>query len=335
MRAIELKAPGFAGLEQVELPQPKPAADEILIRLRAASINFRDIAVVMGRYKAKLPLIPLSDGVGIIVEVGADVTTLKAGQRVCPVFAPGWISGPPTESSQAKALGGGSDGVLREFMTLKAADAVPVPHHLTEEEAACLPCAGVTAWSAVIDFGHVKPGDIVLVEGTGGVSLFALQFAKAAGAQVAIISSSDEKLELARAMGADFTVNYKSRPEWGVEVRKLTGGRGVDLVVEVVGAQTLAEALIALRHGGRIAQIGLLSGVAAQLPLQHFLPKAACIQAILVGSRAAFEAMARAVELHGMRPKVHQVYPFSDARTAIETFTGTSHFGKVAIRISD
>jgi NADPH:quinone reductase-like Zn-dependent oxidoreductase len=335
MHAIELKAHGFAGLELVEVPQPKPAADEILIRLHAATVNFRDVAVTMGRYKAKLPIVPLSDGVGTIVEAGADVTTFKPGQRVCPTFAPGWISGPPTETTQAKALGGGSDGVLREFMTLQASDAVLVPAHLSNEEAACLPCAGVTAWSALIDFGHVKPGDIVLIEGTGGVSLFALQFAKAAGAQVAIISSSDEKLELARAMGADFTVNYKSEPEWGAAIRKLTGGRGVDLVVEVVGAQTLAEALVALRYGGRIAQIGLLSGVAAQMPLQLFLPKAACIQAILVGSRAAFEAMARAVELHGIRPKVHQVFPFSDARAAIETFAGGPHFGKVAIRISE
>jgi NADPH:quinone reductase-like Zn-dependent oxidoreductase len=181
----------------------------------------------------------------------------------------------------------------------------------------------------------VKPGDIVLIEGTGGVSLFALQFAKAAGAQVAIISSSDEKLELARGMGADFTVNYKSEPEWGAAIKKLTGGRGVDLVIEVVGAETLPQALAALRYGGRVAQVGLLSGVAAQLPLQHFLPKAACIQAILVGSRAAFEAMARAVELHSISPKVHHIYPFSDARAAIETFAGASHFGKVAIRISE
>src|ERR1700722_7016039 len=177
MRAIQLKAHGFDGLSQVELPQPKPAADEILIRLLAATVNARDVAIVMGRYRGTLPVVPLSDGVGIVVEAGANVRTVKAGQRVCPVFAPGWASGPPCETSMSRSLGADTDGVLREYMTLKADDAVLVPEHLTDEEAASLPCAGVTAWSAVVEFGRARPGDIVLVEGTGGVLLFALQFA--------------------------------------------------------------------------------------------------------------------------------------------------------------
>ncbi len=333
MRAVELRAYGFEGLQQVELPQPKPAADEILIRLHAASVNSRDVAVVLGRYRARLPLVPLSDGVGTVIETGPDVQRFKVGQRVCPVFSPGWTSGPPCESSQAKALGAATDGVLREYMALKADDAVRVPDHLSDEEAACLPCAGVTAWSALVEFGRVKPGDIVLIEGTGGVSLFALQFAKAAGAQVAIVSGSDEKLEQAKRMGADFVLNYKAEPEWGAAIKKLTGGRGVDLVVEVGGAATLAQALAALRFAGRVAQVGLLSGLAAQLPLQNFIPKAACIQAILVGSRNTFETMARAVELHGLRPRIDHVFAFSEARAAIEVLAKGSHFGKIAIRI--
>lgn len=334
MRAFELKAHGFDGLHQVDIPQPKAGPGEILIKLLAASVNYRDLAIVSGRHRGKLPVVPLSDGVGVVVEAAEDVRSFKVGQRVCPVFAPGWGAGKPSETSMSRSLGGDSDGVLREFMTLSASDAVGVPEHLTDEEAACLPCAGVTAWSAVVGFGRVKPGDIVLIEGTGGVALFALQFCKAAGARVALVSSSDEKLAKAKELGADFLLNYKSEPEWGPAIRKLAGGKGVDLVVEVGGAATLAQALAALKFGGRVAQIGLLTGLAAQMPLQHFVPKAATIQAILVGSTASFQDMARAVAEHRLRPVVSSVALFDKAKEAIESLSKADHFGKIVIRIA-
>jgi NADPH:quinone reductase-like Zn-dependent oxidoreductase len=334
MRAIELQAHGFEGLHQVEIPQPSPGSGEILIKLRAASVNFRDLAVVTGRHRGKLPVIPLSDGVGTVIETAPDARAFKLGQRVCPIFAPGWASGPPCETSTQRSLGGDTDGVLREYMVLKAEDAVLVPEHLSDEEAASLPCAGVTAWSAVVEFGRVRPGDVVLIEGTGGVSLFALQFAKAAGARVALVSSSDEKLARAKKLGADILVNYKAEPEWGAAIRKLTDGKGVDLVVEVGGASTLAQALTALKFGGRVAQIGLLTGLAAALPLQHFVPKAAKIRGILTGSRSAFEAMTRAVALHELRPVIDRVVAFEDAGDAIAAMGKSSHFGKITIRIS-
>lgn len=333
MRALELKAHGFDGLHQVELAQPKLEPGEILIRLLAASVNYRDLAVVLGKHRGKLPVVPLSDGVGEVVEVAPDVRAFKPGQRVCPVFAPGWAGGPPVETSMSRSLGGDTDGTAREFMTVKAEDAVAVPDHLTDEEAACLPCAGVTAWSAVVGFGHVKPGDVVLIEGTGGVALFALQFAKLAGAKVALVSSSDEKLERAKKLGADFCVNYKSEPEWGAAIRKLTGN-GVDLAVEVGGASTLPQALTALKFGGRVASIGLLTGLAAQMPLQHFVPKAATMQGILVGSTATFKEMARAIAQHGIRPVVHSTTPFDGAKDAIQAMTKADHFGKITIRIA-
>jgi NADPH:quinone reductase-like Zn-dependent oxidoreductase len=333
MRAIELKAHGFDGLQQVELAQPKPGPGEILIRLLAASVNYRDLAVVMGKHRGKRPVVPLSDGVGEVVEVADGVTAFKPGQRVCPVFAPGWAGGGPIETSMSRSLGGDTDGTLREFMTLKAEDAVAVPDHLSDEEAACLPCAGVTAWSAVVGFGQVKPGDIVLIEGTGGVALFALKFAKAAGAKVALVSSSDEKIDRAKKLGADFCVNYKSQPEWGTEIRKMTG-KGVDLVVEVGGASTLPQALAAVKFGGRVASIGLLTGLAAQMPLQNFVPKAVTMQGILVGSTTTFQEMLRAVTQHGIHPVVHSTTPFDGAKDAIQSMTKADHFGKITIRIA-
>jgi len=330
MRAFELKAHGFEGLQQVELERPKPGPGEILIRLLAASINYRDLAVITGRHRGKLPVIPLSDGVGEIIEVAGDVKAFKPGQRVCPVFAPGWASGRPVETSMSRSLGGDTDGTLREFMTLKAEDAVAVPEHLTNVEAACLPCAGVTAWSALVEFGRVKPGDVVLIEGTGGVALFALQLAKAAGARIALVSSSDEKLERVKALGADLLLNYKSEPEWGAAIRKATG-KGVDLVIEVGGAATLPQALAALKFGGRVASIGLLTGLAAQLPLQHFVPKAAAMQGILVGSTATFQAMARAVAQHTIRPVIASTSSFAEAPKAIGSMAKAEHFGKITI----
>ncbi|HLY55833.1 MAG TPA: NAD(P)-dependent alcohol dehydrogenase [Stellaceae bacterium] len=332
MRAIELKAPGFDGLTAVELPVPTPGPGEILIELRAASVNYRDLMVVLGEYPAKSPVVPLSDGVGTIVELGAGVRRFKTGQRVCPVFAPGWASGAPCETTMARALGAGSDGVLRELMTLGADDAVLVPDHLSDEEAATLPCAALTAWSALVEFGRVRPGDVVLVEGTGGVALFALQFAKAAGARVAVVSSTDEKLARAQALGAEILVNYTAEPNWGQAVRTATGGRGVDITIELGGAATLPQAMAALAFGGRVAQVGILTGVDAQLPLRFVVPRAATLQGILVGSRTGFEAMAAAIAAHRLKPVIDRVLPFDRAGEAIEAMRKGSHFGKIALR---
>lgn len=334
MRAIELQSIGFDGLTKTDRPMPSAGPGQIVIKVQAASVNYRDLVVVGGHYPAKLPIVPLSDGVGRVVEVGPGVTRFKAGDRVCPVFAPGYLNGAPTETVMATALGGGSDGVLREFMALRADDAVRVPDALSDEEAATLPCAALTAWSALVEYGQVKPGDTVLVEGTGGVALFALQFAKAAGARVAIVSSSDDKLARAKALGADITVNYAKNPEWGKAVRAATGDRGVQIAVELGGAATLLQALTALGFGGKIALIGLLGGVEAQLPLRMVVPRTVSLQGVLVGSRSGFEAMVRAIELHKIKPVVDRVLPFDQAKEALQSMAKGSHFGKIALKIA-
>jgi len=331
LKAIQFSAAGFDNLAIVELPDPEPGPGQILIAMKAASINFRDIVVASGKYPAKWPLVPLSDGVGVVEAVGEGVTRFKAGDRVSPIYAPHWLSGPPSDAVTSPALGGDIDGVLRQKMVADAKAVVAVPDHLTDAQAATLTVAGVTAWSALVDFGRVKPGDTVLIEGTGGVSLFALQFAKLAGARIAIISSSDEKLERARALGADILVNYRETPEWGAAIAKATGG--VDLIVETIGADTLANALEAAKKGARVAQIGLRSGPGAALPLQYFIPRAVTMAGILVGSRTAYEAMNRAIALHGLVPVVDQAFGFDQLGQALGTLAKGGHFGKLVLEI--
>jgi NADPH:quinone reductase-like Zn-dependent oxidoreductase len=333
MKAYEFAAASFEALKLVEREEPAPAAGEVRLAMRAASCNFRDVMVAAGKYPAKFPLVPLSDGVGVVEALGAGVTTLKIGDRVCPIFAPFWLSGPPTDYVTSPALGGELDGTLRQKMVVAARAVVQVPEHLTDAEAATLPCAGVTAWSAVVGFGRVKPGDTVLIEGTGGVALFALQFAKLAGARVALVSSSNEKLERARELGADITLNYRETPEWGAPVAKLTGG--VDLVIETVGAATLGQALMTVNKGARVAQIGLLSGVGATLPLQFFIPRGVTMQGLVVGGRDMFEDMARAVAQHGLRPVIAQRFGFDQLAAALGTMVPgqAGQFGKVVLEI--
>jgi NADPH:quinone reductase-like Zn-dependent oxidoreductase len=333
MRAVQFAAAGFEALSIVDLPVPEPGPYEVRLAMKAASCNFRDLIVTSGKYPStKFPLVPLSDGVGIVEAVGAQVTRLKIGDRVCPLFSPRWLSGPPTDAVTSPALGGEIDGVLRQNMLVDEQAVVFVPDYLSDAEAATLPCAAVTAWSALVAFGQVKPGDTVLIEGTGGVSLFALQFAKLAGARVALISSSDEKLERGKALGADITLNYRDTPEWGAPIAKLTGG--VDIVVETVGAATLGQALIGIKKGGRVAQIGLLSGVGASLPLQYFIPRGVTMQGILVGGRDRFEDMLRAMAMHKLRPVVTETSAFDQLPTALGKFTpGAGHFGKIVIEI--
>ena len=320
-----------------ERPAPQAGAGEVVIKMRAASLNFRDVQVRRNIYglPARVPLIPLSDGAGEVVEVGAGASRFQAGDRVAGAFAPGWVEGAPTPEKAASALGAGSvDGVLAEFIALPETGVVRVPNHLSFEEAATLPCAAVTAWFALFVGGSLKAGETVLLQGTGGVSLFALQFAKAAGARVILTSSSDDKLARARELGADETINYRATPDWDARVLELTGGRGVDTVVEVGGPDTLNKSIQAVRVGGQISIIGVLTGTAAQVNIGAILGKQPRIQGVSVGSVAIFEEMNRAITQNQMRPVVDRVFPFEEARQALKYLESGQHFGKVVIGVA-
>ena len=334
MRAVEIRgAFGLDNLILTERSDPKPGPGQVLLRMRAASLNFRDLLTVLGKYnpKQKLPLIPCSDGVGEVVEVGEGVTRVQVGDRVCPIFSQRWIAGEPTREKARSTLGGPLDGTLAERMVIDQESLVKVPEHLTDEEAASLPCAAVTAWNALIEAG-TKVGDTVLVQGTGGVSLFALQLAKLMGARVIATSSSNEKLDRARDLGASDGVNYRETPEWGNRVREIAGD-GVDLVIEVGGAGTLEQSLRAVRFGGTITLIGNLAGLDAQLKLSLVFMQRIRLLGIFVGHRESFEAMNRAIDHHRMRPAVDQVFPLEAARAAFDHMAAGGHFGKICVRI--
>ena len=326
---------GPDSLKCEEIPSPVPGPGQVLIRLRAASLNFRDLMISKGIYnpRLKLPLIPMSDGAGEVVSTGAGATRFKAGDRVVGCFAPAWLDGPMTEANARSALGADANGVLAQEAVYPEDALLSIPAHLGFEEAATLPCAAVTAWHALVESGDIKPGDTVLVQGTGGVSLFALQFARLAGATVIATSSSDEKLERVRGLGASDVINYKTNPDWDKSVRQLTGGRGVDLIVEVGGAGTLPKSLRAVRLGGYIALIGVLSGGGDFNPVP-ILMKNIRLQGIFVGSRRMFESMLRAVESHRLQPVVNRVFPFEQAVEAFKYLESGAHFGKVVIRFS-
>lgn len=330
---------GGFGLDRLrcsERPVPKPGPGQILLRMKAASLNFRDLLTVQGLYNPKqpLPLIPCSDGVGEIVEVGAGVSKFKVGDRVAATFFQGWVGGEPTHEKVATTLGGPLDGVLVEYLLTHELGVVPVPAHLSDEQAATLPCAALTAWNALCCQGTTRPGDTVLVQGTGGVALFALQFAKVMGACVIVTSSSDEKLERAATMGADHGINYRKSPKWGKEARDLTGGRGVDHVIELGGAGTLQESFLAVRLGGQISLIGVLAGPARELNILPILMKNIRVQGIFVGNREQFESMNRAIERNGLQPVVDRIFPFEEVPKAFEFMAGQGHFGKICVSIA-
>jgi len=318
----------------VELPDPVAGAGEVVVRMRACSLNFRDLAVMRGAYggNVKAPLIPLSDGAGEVLEVGPGVTRVKPGDKVAPIFMQEWLEGPPDDTKANSALGGSIDGVMTEKVRLKADGLIHYPGHLSFEEAAALPCAAVTAWHALFRSGGLKPGESVLLQGTGGVSIFALQFAKMAGARVIATSSSDAKMQRLQTMGADAVINYKTTPDWDKPVRQLTGGVGVDHVVEVGGAGTLPLTSKSVRRGGHIALIGVLAGRGEFDPRLMML-KQARLQGIYVGSREMFEEMNRAIALSCLRPVIDRIFEFEELPDALNYLANGSHFGKVGIRV--
>lgn len=333
MRALVIDGKfGLEHLRLVERPDPVPGPGQVVVRTTAASLNYRDLLMVRGHYDPRqpLPLVPCSDGAGVVEATGPGVDRVAVGDRVVTCFAQGWVAGRQTREALRGTLGGPLDGTLAERLLLSQEGVVRAPAHLTDVEAATLPCAALTAWTALTGAG-VGPGDVVLVEGTGGVSIFALQLARLFGARVIVTSSKPEKLERARALGAWETIDHAALPAWGKRARELTGGRGVDCVVEVGGRDTLPQAVACLRPGGTIALIGILSGTKAEVDLIPLLMQGLRVQGVLVGHREAFEAMNRALEAHAVRPVVDRVLPWTEARAALEAMSRAAHFGKLAL----
>ena len=332
MQVFELQKFGLDGLVKSDRPIPTPGYGEVLVKLKAASLNYRDLLVIKGLYNPNLslPLIPLSDGVGEVVEVGENVTKVKKGDRVAGIFMQDWLSSHLTKKAAKSALGAEVDGVLAEYVVFPEDGLITIPPHLTDEEAATLPCAGVTAWNALIE-GGLKPGDTVLILGTGGVSLFSLQFAQMAGARVIATSSSDEKLARVKGLGAFAGINYQTTPDWEKKVLTLTEGVGVDYVVEVGGAGTLAKSLKAVRFGGNISLIGVLAGTQAQVNPLLAVMKGISIRGIYVGSKAMFTAMNKAIAHNQIRPLVDRNFPVTEIVAALKYLESGSHFGKISL----
>ena len=338
MRAYQL-AKGGAGIEalaRVERPDPpKPAHRQVLVRVRACSLNFRDLGIVRGSYRMPVRdnVIPLSDGAGEVVEVGPGVTHFKTGDRVAGNFFQRWAGGEAAADTHASALGGGIDGMLAEYALLEEDGVVKIPAHLSVEEGATLPCAAVTVWHAMMEHAKLKAGDSVLLQGTGGVSIFGLQFARAMGIAAIITSSSDDKLARAKALGAAHGINYKANPDWDKVAVEFTSGRGVDHVVEVGGAATLTRSFHAIRVGGKITLIGGLSGGATELNPGLIFARRANVQGISVGSTQMFMAMNRAIEVSGIKPVIDKVFGFEEAQAAYHHMASGAHFGKIVIRL--
>ena len=329
---------GYQQLQLVERDDPPLGADEVRIQVKACSLNYRDVLTVVGIYnpRLKLPLVPLSDGAGVVVEVGSAVQRFRVGDRVMGCFFRDWLSGEPPRDLDIlkRTLGGPLDGMLAERVVLPERAVVATPAHLDDRQASTLPCAALTAWSALFREGQLYPGQVLVVQGTGGVSIAALQFGLLAGARVIVTSSSDAKLERARSLGAHETINYRSTPEWSKEVRRLSGGVVVDRVIEGGGAGTRPQSLRAVRPGGTISVIGVLAGAAGELAMTPVLMQNLKLQGILVGPREHFEAMNRAITLHRVVPVVDRSFPFSEAPTALQALSDGQHFGKLVIDLA-
>jgi NADPH:quinone reductase-like Zn-dependent oxidoreductase len=333
VKAFEIQGGfGLAALRMVERTEPQAGLGQVVVRMRAAALNYRDLLVVRGQYNPRMPLprVPLSDGAGEVVELGSGVTEWAVGDRVAGCFFQDWSAGPLSDRAAKSALGGAIDGVAAELVAFRSEGLVRVPKHLNWDEAATLPCAAVTAWHALV-VGGLQPGQTVLTLGTGGVSLFALQFAKLVGSRVILTSGSNDKLARARELGADEGINYRNQPEWDRRVRELTGGEGVDQVVELGGAGTLPLSMRSVRSGGRINLIGVLTGAAGEVNPLPAVMKGLTIQGIFVGSRAMFEAMNRALEHHQVRPVIDRSFGWADLPAALTYLESGQHFGKIVV----
>jgi NADPH:quinone reductase-like Zn-dependent oxidoreductase len=335
MKAIQLQSPAsLDNLKLVDLPDPAaPAAGEITVRLRASSLNYHDYAVVKGMLPTAENRIPMSDGAGEVIAVGAGVTEFKVGDAVVSTFFPDWIDGTPPVGGFTRVPGDGIDGYACEAVTAPTTSFTKMPNDYSAAEAATLTCAGLTAWRALFVDGNVKPGDTILVQGTGGVSIFALQFAKAAGATVIATSSSNEKLERLQAMGADHLINYKEVEAWGAKVLELTGGAGVDCVVEIGGAGTLDQSMMATRIGGHVALIGVLTGFAGPVQTALLMSKNLRVQGLTVGSRQQQIDMIAAINANGIKPVLDKHFPLADLGDAFRHQESGAHFGKIVVDI--
>jgi NADPH:quinone reductase-like Zn-dependent oxidoreductase len=339
MRVFEIKDKfGLENLVCVDRPEPQCGPGHVALRMRAASVNYRDVLMVRGQYnpRQELPLIPCSDGVGVVEEVGPGVTRVAVGDRVAATFIQGLIARPvPRDGRFLKTtLGGPLDGTLADVMVLPDTGVVRVPEHLSDVQAATLPCAALTAWSALFGQGEVRPGDTVVVQGTGGVSIFALQLGAMFGARVIVTSKSDAKLDRARSLGAHAVINYRDKPDWAKEVRTLTGGIGADHVIDVGGSGTLEQSLRAVRAGGAVSVIGILSGGKGALDITPILMRNLRLQGVFVGSRTEFEDMNRAIGQSRLVPVVDRVFGFDETPAAFAHLAAGEHFGKVCIEIS-
>ena len=318
MKAWQLEGWSLDSLRLVDRPRPSAGPGQVLLRVKAASLNYRDLVVPRRGYgpqTGELPLVPVSDGVGEVVEAGPGVTGISVGERICPFFF-----------DRGKSRGGPQEGVMQDFLLVDEKDAFRAPGHLTDEEAAALPCAALTAWTAIVVEGRAKPGDSVLVQGTGGVSLFALQFARLCGARVTVVSGSDAKLARAKALGAESGFNYRTTPEWGKETR------GHDLVIDVGGALSVPQSLRAVRARGTICLIGVASGQNIELSLGPIVTRHVRLQGVTVGTAEGFADMLRAIEQHRLKPVVDRVFRFDELREALDYLASGAHFGKICLR---
>jgi NADPH:quinone reductase-like Zn-dependent oxidoreductase len=336
MRALSVSDPwGLDQIKVIEAPDPTPGPGEVLVRMRAVSLNYRDLLMVQGMYARGPatggPITPFSDGCGIVEAVGPGVTRIQPGDRVATLFFQRWISGPPNLDKLSSSLGSPIPGAGRELAVFSQDGVSKVPEFLSDQQVATLPCAALTAWRALFEDCDLQPGDTVVLQGTGGVSIFGLQFAHAAGMRTLITSSSDEKLARAKAMGADHLVNYRQTPEWSGPVREATSGVGADLIIEVGGGGTMDQSIRAIRIGGHIAIIGVVAGLGSGFNPAVLIGNSAKLQGLSVGSRDMFEAMCRAIELHRVQPVVDKVFPWTEAKAAFAAMQGGEHFGKIVL----